>query len=655
MAIINVTTTADSGAGSLRSAITSAQAGDTIKFASTLANKVIKLTSGQINLTKNVTIDGTGAANLTISGNSTGRIFQVQKHIDATVRNLSITNGYSNGRGGAIGVADYGSIIVENSRFSNNRGGVGGALHIGFSGKGTIINSSFDNNDGTLTKSGFSSGAIATHGSGNLTVKNSQFTNNKGVNGGAIYSLLGGLTVENSVFRNNSSTGESNGRGGGGAIFTDGADPIGPGNTVGGLIAIRGSKFEGNKTKGEGGALFLYGYGADKIVLEDSTVVGNTANFSNSGAAKGGGLRANSALTIRNVTFANNTSDKQGGALWIDGGSAKNIINSTFSGNKAVTDAGGAMLLNTNDSTPVNIVNSTIVNNSSGKLVGGIWMGGANRPVTLTNSIVANNTSPDRANVQVGYQLRDGGGNIEFPAPARGNRVVAGSRIVDPRLGPLQTIGGSLVHSLLADSPAINTGKTGSGIPSIDERRMLRDAKPDVGAFEISSQSSTTPANTSVAGLTMIRGTTGNDNLQGTSAKDVLQGGYGNDVLKGGNSNDVLQGGEGDDVLIGGLGTDNLNGGKGRDRFVYESFSHKGDTIQYFEAGKDVIDLSKFITGSKFLNSNPFKAYIKTAQVGSNTVVSVNPNGDSSPNQFQQLLTLKNFTSSNLTASNFVV
>lgn len=651
MAIINVTTTADSGEGSLRAAIDSAQAGDTIKFASTLANKVIKLTSGQINLTKNLTIDGSSAANLTISGNNTGRVFEVGRHINATVRNLNITDGYSTARGGGIRVVDYGSITVENCRFSNNRGGMGGAIHVGYAGKATVTNSSFKNNDGTLTNSGFSGGAIATYGSGELTVKNSQFTDNKGVNGGAIYSLLGGLTVENSVFRNNSSKGGM----GGGAIFTDGADPIGPGSTVGGLITIRGSKFEGNETKGEGGALFLYGYGSDKIILEDSTVVGNTANYSDQGIARAGGLRGNSNLTIRNVTFANNTAGKQGGALWIDGPSPKNIINSTFSANKVIHDAGGAMFLATDDSTPVNIVNSTIVNNSAGRASGAIWMGGANRPVTLTNSIVANNTASDQSQLQVVFQLRDGGGNMEFPPPPRGNRVVAGSEIADPRLGPLQTIGGYLVHPLLADSPAINTGKTGSGIPSTDERRMVRDIKPDVGAFEISKQPSTTPANTGVAGLNLLRGTAGNDNHQGTSGKDILQGGDGNDILRGGDGNDMLHGGEGNDVLISGQGSDHLLGAGGKDRFVYESFSSKGDTIHYFEARQDVIDLSKIITGSKFSSSNPVKAYVKTAQVGSNTVVSVNPNGDASPNQFQQFLTLKNFTSSNLTASNFVV
>jgi predicted outer membrane repeat protein len=651
MTTINVTTSADSGAGSLRNAIASAQAGDTIKFASTLANKVIKLTTGQINITKNLTIDGSGAANLKISGNSAGRVLNVEKNIDAKVENLTIADGYTTSSGGGIKVGQYGSLTVVNCRFNNNRGGKGGGIYVGYSAKATVLNSSFDRNDGTLTNSGHSSGAISTYGSGELTVKDCQFTNNKGVNGGAIYSLLGGLTVEKSVFRNNSSAGDV----GGGAIFTDGANPVGRGSSVGGVIAIRGSRFEGNQTHGEGGALLLYGYGPDKILLENSTIVGNTAHLSARGIGRGGGLRANSALTIRNVTFANNTADKQGGALWLDGGSAKNIINSTFSGNKVNRDAGGAIFVDTKKSTPLNIINSTIVNNYAKRACGAVWIDSASAPVTLTNSIVANNKAGDLSQQQVGYQLKDGGGNIEFPAPSRGRRVVAGSRILDPLLGPLQKIGDSLLHPLLAGSPAINTGKTGGGMPTIDGRGMQRDIKPDVGAFEISSNRALTAVKAATSESNTLRGTQGNDIINGTSTNNIIQGGYGNDILRGGDGNDIIQGGEGNDVLIGGKGVDVLNGVGGNDRFVYNNFSDKGDKIQYFESGKDVIDLRKIIDGAKFVSANPYKAYIKKEQLGSHTVVSINSNGNITPNQFQALLTLNNFSSSNLTEKNFLL
>lgn len=650
MAIINVTSTADNGAGSLRAAIASAQAGDTIKFASTLANKTITLTSGQLNITKNLTIDGAGAANLKISGNNATRIFEVGRHIDATLRNLSISNGYSTERGGAVKVVDYGSITVDNCKFNYNRGGEGGAINIGYSGKGVVTNSSFDSNDGTLTKSGFSAGAIATRGSGDLTVQACKFTNNKGVNGGAIYSLLGKLTVDKSLFQNNSSAGDI----GGGAVFTDGGDPVGPGTPVGGAITIRNSRFEGNKTKGEGGALFLYSYGADKMLLENCTVIGNTASWGSKGVARGGALRANNNLTVRNVTFANNSSDQQGGAVWLDGGGKKDFINSTFSGNKVTNDAGGALFVNTDKTAPVNITNSTIVNNFAGRACGAVWIGDPSAAVTLTNSIVANNNAGDASQKQVGYQLQDGGGNIEFPAPQQGRRVVSGSRIVDPLVGTLQNIAGMLVHPLLAGSPAINTGKVGAGIPTIDARGMARDSKVDVGAFEISSQLNATAMNTTMSGPNLMRGTRGADTLQGVTTSNILQGGDGNDILKGGDGNDILQAGEGDDILIGGKGSDILHGSGGKDRFVYQNIAEKGDWIQYFDTGADTIDLNKIIEGTNFKSSNPFSSYVKKEQIGSNTVVSVNAGGDSTPNQFQKLLTLGNVSSNNLTTKNFI-
>jgi len=484
---ITVTSAADSGRGSLREAIATATAGSTIRFASSLKGKTIVLKTGQLAITKNLTIDGSGAANLTISGNKVSRVFDIDKYLSVTLNNLTIANGKTISSGGGVNVRDYSKITVNNCKFNNNSGGIGGGLRIGYKGSGSVTNSSFTGNNGTSTKSGFSSGAIATNGSGSLTVRDSQFTNNQGINGGAIYSLLGPLTVENSQFRNNIAGGDI----GGGAIFTDGANPMGPGTTVGGNIIIRGSWFEGNRTQGEGGALFLYGYGPDKILLENSTVIGNTATPDKKGVARGGGLRGNSEMTIRNVTFANNTATKQGGGIWVDSKRPINIVNSTFSGNKALNDAGGAMFLNTLHTVPVNITNSTIANNSAGRASGAIWIGGASNPITLTNSIVVNNTAKDPSQRQVGYQPRDGGGNIEFPGPTSGRRVAQGSRIIDPRLGSLQNINGVLVYPLLSGSPAINTGVRTANVPTIDQRGYRRDGRIDVGTFEAGATAST--------------------------------------------------------------------------------------------------------------------------------------------------------------------
>jgi hypothetical protein len=67
LATDTVSSTADSGSGSLRALIASASAGDTIDFASTVTG-MITLSSGDLNITKNLDIEGPGAGILTISG-----------------------------------------------------------------------------------------------------------------------------------------------------------------------------------------------------------------------------------------------------------------------------------------------------------------------------------------------------------------------------------------------------------------------------------------------------------------------------------------------------------------------------------------------------------------------------------------------------------
>ena len=60
-ATLIVTTTADSGAGSLRDAIAAASDGDTIQFDAALNGQTITLTSAELVIDKNITINGPGA------------------------------------------------------------------------------------------------------------------------------------------------------------------------------------------------------------------------------------------------------------------------------------------------------------------------------------------------------------------------------------------------------------------------------------------------------------------------------------------------------------------------------------------------------------------------------------------------------------------
>lgn len=488
MSIITVTTTADQGNGSLRGAIATAKSGDTIQFAKGLAGKTIALTSGQLTLTKDLTIDGSGASGLTISGSKKSRVFLLEKKYKATLKNLTIANGKTLGAGGGIDTRHESALVLDSVKVNNNVSELGGGLRVGHLAKATIINSSFVGNDGTLTDKhkGFSGGAIAHNESrGQIIIKGSRFENNVGSIGGAIYSFSSvTFTVEDSVFRKNVAK-----NGAGGAIFTDGVSSSGynSGFADDGKIIIRGSRFEENKAKGEGGGLFLWGYTKDRgykddrAIIEDSVITGNVVEKDSRGQAKGGGLWAKLGLDIRNVTFANNTAVQQGGGLWVESRLPANIVNSTFSGNQALDDAGGAAFLN-NGSAPVNFTNSTIAYNKAGRANGALWFNGGHN-VTLKNSIVAFNTAKDRRQDQVGYQAKDGGGNLEFGTSSQALKVTKNSRVADPLLGSLTSANGDLFHPLKSGSPAINAG-VNQGAPKTDLRGIQRDSRVDIGAFE---------------------------------------------------------------------------------------------------------------------------------------------------------------------------
>src|SRR6516225_655304 len=64
---LTVTNNLDSGAGSLRAEIAAARSGDTIVFAPSLDGKTITLTHNELDITKNLTIQGPGAGQVTVS------------------------------------------------------------------------------------------------------------------------------------------------------------------------------------------------------------------------------------------------------------------------------------------------------------------------------------------------------------------------------------------------------------------------------------------------------------------------------------------------------------------------------------------------------------------------------------------------------------
>jgi hypothetical protein len=109
-ATIIVTNTNDSGSGSLRQALAVAHHGDRITFA---VSGTITLTGGGLVVTKNVTISGPGANELSIDGNQAPFVFAVDAGKAATISGLTIRNGFD-------GIVNAGTLAVSNCVLSGN-------------------------------------------------------------------------------------------------------------------------------------------------------------------------------------------------------------------------------------------------------------------------------------------------------------------------------------------------------------------------------------------------------------------------------------------------------------------------------------------------------------------------------------------------------
>ena len=185
---IIVTSSADSGAGSLPQAIADSCSGGTITFA---GNYTIALASG-LTIDRNLTIDGAGHS-VTVDGQLAVTVFTVNSGISFNANALTVAHGV-NGFGGG-GIFNYhGSITVTNSTFTaNNAGYRGGGLYSEF-GNTLVRNTTFSGNSAVSL-----GGGLSTHG-GSLTINNSTFSGNSAENGGGLHDAFGSVNVTNSLF-----------------------------------------------------------------------------------------------------------------------------------------------------------------------------------------------------------------------------------------------------------------------------------------------------------------------------------------------------------------------------------------------------------------------------------------------------------------------
>jgi CSLREA domain-containing protein len=283
----------------------------------------------------------------------------------------------------------------------------------------------------------------------------------KDISGGSGIYNKGNLTIINSSINNNialGSCGEWGCLGAGGGINNEGT------------LSMINSVLSGNDSYVGGGGIRNIG-----LLFVTNTVV------SQNSSPIGGGFQNMGTLIFVNSTCLDNYAADVGGCIW--NSNTLSITNSTFSGNSAFL--GGAI-----DNYIIgilNVINSTITNNSASEMGGGIYNDYGSS--TLTSTIVANN--PDGGDCS--GPITDGGHNISSDDTCGFDPANGSMPNTDPLLGPLQDNGGpTWTHALMPGSPAIDTGDDAQCPPS-DQRGVPRpqdgngdgEAICDIGSYEL--------------------------------------------------------------------------------------------------------------------------------------------------------------------------
>jgi len=361
-----VSTTADSGPGSLRQALDDANPGDTVTFLLT-APATITLTSGVVGIAKNVTLSGPASGTITISGGNASRVFDVLAGATAAISNLTLTQGNAtNGNGGAID--DSGALTLTNVTINNSTAsaatGFGGGVAVETGGSLTISDSTIDGN------SAYQAGGIfESAGASPVTITGSTLSNNS-VTDTAQYDDGGALVVNVATTLTNDTVSGNTGS----AI------------AVNAPLTISGGTYSNNTAKGgDGGAI----YGFDNVTITGATFDGNVAGDPNPVASpsssNGGAIYSDYDVTVDNSTFTNNQAvsvgaDAYGGAIEFDDGNLT-VTNSKFTSNSAgganaMYGYGGAISDETSNN--VSITGSTFTSNQAGGTAASEWgYGGA--------------------------------------------------------------------------------------------------------------------------------------------------------------------------------------------------------------------------------------------------------------------------------------
>jgi hypothetical protein len=271
-ATCTVTSTGDAGAGSLRVAIAD-PACSTITFGLTLP-ATITLTSAQLTIDRNVSIEGPGADKLTVArsvaaGTPSFTIFVVQVGVTSAISGITVSHGNASVGGG---IYNDGVLTLSRIAVTENTAVFVGGVANSRTGNMTITHSLIANNTAAANSGGVENKGV-------LILANSTVSGNtSGNNGGGVNEEGSGSTL----ITHSTITGNSAAQSGGG-IRAAGTS-FGP-NGIGSTLTIRNSVIAGNTA-----ALYPDMSSATFSPRASYTLFGIFAGFGIAGSGPGGNL-----------------------------------------------------------------------------------------------------------------------------------------------------------------------------------------------------------------------------------------------------------------------------------------------------------------------------------------------------------------------------
>ena len=377
-----VQTTADTGPGSLRDAITQANTNTDpfhiISFAPNVTG-TISLGSALPDLAADISIDGPGAKVLTVARSATAptffSVFTVHSGVSVTISGLTISGGAAMTAGG--GINNMGTLVLRDSAVTGNLAGEqGGGIfsNPGATGSLTVDHSLISNNQITDPVSGGAAGIEIVFG--NLSLTSSTVTGNNptgvGIDGGS-------ATILNSTIAGNMAT-----TGPLGSINAGGLNAaVVPGLTV----ALEDTIIAGNTSAGANPDV--------NATLVDSSALGGGGAGGHNLIGDGDGSGLTNGMNGDQVGTTASPIDPQLGPLADNGGGTMTLaLQATSPAIDAGVNPGGNVVLPADQRGFTRIVNNTID-------IGAFEFGAT----LVANTIVFSGPSEPTANQPVSYTV----------------------------------------------------------------------------------------------------------------------------------------------------------------------------------------------------------------------------------------------------------